>query len=112
MKKEDVIKNQKCGIKWYKHVESHVGKQSLIDTTIDIHLEMPNIWDSGGKPWNNIHWAFGNAFRNEYDKMKVKIRNNDRSSFNLDEVLEPSDIEYIKTKCNISLPYKDSWERN
>lgn len=107
--KQDVISNKRCGIKWYEHVLNEYDQQLIIDNAIDIYKEFPTIWGPG---WPTMHWAFHNSFREAYSKMKVKFRNNDQSSFNLDEVLSPAEIEYIKQKTGITDEYKDCWSRN
>ncbi len=117
MKKEDVIKNQKYGIKWFKHVESFIGIEKIIEETINIHKKLPNVWCSPKNPnkWLNIHWAFMNSFRNFYEDKNYnipKIRNNGQASFNLDEVLTNDQINYIKQELNIIEPYIDCWERS
>jgi Iap family predicted aminopeptidase len=117
MKKEHVIKNQTSGIKWYRHVESHVGVDLIISQAIEIATDHPNVWVSRDNPnrWDNVHWAFGNAFREIYDDPKYKVparRNNGQSAFNLDEVLTDAQIQYIKERLNIVEPYTDTWKRS
>ena len=112
MKKSDVIKKQKGGIKWYKHVESVIGVDKIIDKTIKISTEFPDIWPNR---WDNVHWSFGNAFRSYYDDKNYnvpRIRNNNQASFNLDEVLTNEQINYIKEQLNIKEPYVDCWARS
>ena len=111
-KKLDFINKEKGGIKWYKHVEKHYGVQAIIDKAIEYHKQFPKTWDTGGKPWSNIDWAFGNAFRDLYDEMETKLRNNGQSSFNLDEVLNDEQIDYIAKSCNINIPYVETWKRD
>lgn len=115
MKKADVIKNKKCGIKWFEHILTEFTIENIIEDAIIIHKQYPNTWVRIGHPeeiWNNIHWAFGNAYLNLYAKMKVKFKNNGQSSFNLDEVLTEEQIKYLSDKCDIKFPYKDCWERD
>ena len=116
MKKSYVIKNQAAGIKWYKHVESAVGVDTIIEKTINISKEFPNTWVVKGvtNRWSNVHWAFMNAFRDIYDDPSYgisKFKNNGTSAFNLDEVLSDQQIQHIKLSLEITEPYVDNWVR-
>lgn len=116
MKKTHVIKNQTSGIKWYKHVESFVGVDKIIEETINISKQHPDVWVLKSNPnrWANVHWAFMNAFGNLYDDPSIKIprcRNNGVCCFNLDEVLTDQQIDYIKKSLGIVEPYVDNWIR-
>lgn len=116
MKKSYVIKNQTSGIKWYKHVESIVGVDAIIEKTINISKEFPDTWVVKGvtNRWPNVHWAFMNAFVDIYDDPSYaipKFKNNGTSAFNLDEVLSNVQIEHIKLSLGIVEPYVDTWVR-
>lgn len=116
MKKSYVIKNQAAGIKWYKHVESAVGVDTIIEKTINISKKFPDTWVVKGvtNRWSNVHWAFMNAFRDIYDDPSYgisKFKNNGTSAFNLDEVLSDEQIQHIKLSLEITEPYVDSWVR-
>ncbi len=109
MKKNDVIKNKRCGIKLFEHVKSSKGLDSIISSTLEIYKRYPNTWKH---TWDTVHWAFNNACMSLYREMDVKIRNNGQMSFNLDEVLTDEEIKYIAKELKILIPYYEVWKRD
>jgi len=109
MKKSYIIQHKKSGIKWYEHVLTEFTIDEILALTIEINKKFPDTWVEG---WNNIHWAFNNAFIELYQKMKVKVQNNGQCCFNLDEVLTQEQIKYLSKECNVPLPFVETWKRD
>ena len=114
MKKQDVIDNKRCGIKWYDHIVGHVGIDAIINRTAEIRSQSKfPTWSTAANPeWANVHWAFGNALMELYKPMKQRIRNNGQFDFNIDEVLTRGELQKLIDACGITAPYQDSWPRD
>jgi hypothetical protein len=79
--KAQVIAKRHHGLKTFDKTLAFTTIEELIDETVRINKEMPNIWDPG---WSN---------------------------FNLDECLTPIQLADLSTKTGIALPFTPSFER-
>ena len=105
--RENVIKNRECGLKKLDNVLTICTVDEIIEETIRICNEYPDIW---GRGWGNVHWGFHNALYNICDKL-CGIRKEFQFSANLDECLSDEQIKYIADKCNITDKYMGIRER-
>jgi len=106
--KEQVISERKCGLKYLDKAVAFVGMQVILDETIKIRKESPDIWGTG---WSNVDWAFGNAWRDVLWKNKLASGDID-STENLDEALTPEQMQYLADNLNLDLStYEPCWKR-
>lgn len=110
MKKIQVVTERRCGLKkWDNLILLGLNIQDTIDKTIEIYLKHPMVYDNRpNKEWSNVSWAHCNGMYEIGDTYNVNMNG---ITYNLDEVYTDEQIDYIKTKCNITIPYVPSVKR-
>jgi len=97
-----VIAYRLRGLKTFDIALKHATITEILDETVKINTEHPNTWGPMNS-WDNIIWAFGNAWRGVVND-KTNRKGDISSTFNLDEALSVSELQFLIDKFNLP-PY-------
>ena len=107
-----MLAERRCGLKYWDKVEQTLGKEVILERTVEIHNQYPDIWgNKAGTDWRNCDWAIGNAVRELYCAI-TKKNGEYQMSWNINDVLTEQDIQYIQQKCGYVGKYIPCWPRD
>ena len=87
------------GLKVWDKALENATRQEIIDESIRICTDFPDIW---GRGWSNFDWALGNAVRDiAYPKSTRDIA----MTWNADDVLTSEELTVIKSKLGFNTDY-------
>ena len=75
------------GLKVWDKALTNATRQEIIDESIRICAEFPDIW---GRGWSNFDWALGNAVR---DIAYPNATRDISMTWNADDVLTPDELD-------------------
>lgn len=99
--KEEIIKERKLGLHYFDEAVLKLGIQFILDKTIE--TTSPFFNNRNRIMWDHVEYAFAFAWAEHCSK---KTLNTMPGSFNLDEALTQSQIDYLATSLNIKEKYK------
>jgi hypothetical protein len=97
MKREKMLSERRCGLKYWDKAVDLVGRERVIEEAIAISQRYPDIWNGG---WANFEWAIGNAVREAID-----ANGNPQMTWNTNDVLDEAEMAYVAKA--LSLPLED-----
>jgi len=102
--KEQVIRDRKCGLKYFDKAVEIAGRQGVVGKTIALARQHAGVWGGG---WADVSWASGNAVKD-----LANIEKDISMTWNLDEMFTDVELFNIATELNLILPPDNrQWKR-
>jgi hypothetical protein len=100
--REEIIRDRRCGLKYFDKALTKVSIQRLIDDSIACFQDNPNICPDS--PWSRMGWSVANVI------MEI-IDNDVPPTANLDEMFTDDWMTYISQRIHAPLPDTNAIKR-